>query len=80
MPLHRLVSASFVLVVGSADLLRPSETKAMSANDCPQVITVSYCPISSEGACEGYGCITDIANCSDFGGAYRLYCGTPSGD
>jgi hypothetical protein len=80
MPLHRLVSSSFVLVVGSAELLHPPIAGATSTNDCPQVITVSYCPISAQGACEGYGCVTDIANCADFGGSYRLYCGTPSGD
>lgn len=64
-----------VTAMGSHALAAPHRVR--TTESCPQTVTVSYCPLDVEGACAAYGCATDQANCAEFGGQLRLYCGTP---
>lgn len=71
--------AATVVAMGALELARPAEAHASALEGCPVVITVSYCPEDEESFCQAYACQTNISNCAYFGGALRVYCGTPTG-
>lgn len=75
----RLLIAFGGVMAGGHELAQPARAESATLFACPVVVTVSECPEEPFFFCMAYDCNTTEHNCSEFGGALRMYCGTPPG-